>query len=158
LPPEVSSESAIVINAYADTSVLVALYVQEVGTAVADAWIQSLDGRLWLTPFHRLELRNAVELRLFRKEITKTQAAKVLGQFADDLGSVYVSADLPRETFTRAVDLAAAKTARVGTRTLDVLHVAAAQELQATSFWTFDERQARIARDILPLIRYEKLA
>lgn len=119
--------------------------------------MQRLDGRLWLTPFHRLEFRNAIELRLFRKEISKTRAANVLGQFAGDLGSVYVSADLPRETFARALDLSATKTNRVGTRSLDVLHLAAAQQLQAAEFWTFDERQAKVARDTFSIVRFEKL-
>jgi len=35
--------------------------------------------------------------------------------------------------------------ARLGMRTLDSLHVAAALELGAKSFWTFDERQAKLA-------------
>jgi len=31
-------------------------------------------------------------------------------------------------------------------RTLDSLHVACALELKAERFWTFDERQAKLAR------------
>jgi len=30
-------------------------------------------------------------------------------------------------------------------RTLDTLHVACARELNAEEFWTFDERQAKLA-------------
>ena len=36
--------------------------------------------------------------------------------------------------------------ARLGARTLDSLHVACALELRAERFWTFDERQKRLAR------------
>jgi predicted nucleic acid-binding protein len=35
---------------------------------------------------------------------------------------------------------------REGARALDILHVAVALELQAASFFTFDRRQARLAR------------
>jgi len=38
------------------------------------------------------------------------------------------------------------KNALLGMRTLDTLHVACAMELKAERFWTFDERQAKLAR------------
>ncbi len=37
-------------------------------------------------------------------------------------------------------------TARLGTRTLDILHVAAALTLRADAFHTFDERQRKLAK------------
>jgi predicted nucleic acid-binding protein len=37
---------------------------------------------------------------------------------------------------------------RLGQRTLDTLHVAIALELNAERFWTFDERQAKLARAV----------
>jgi len=38
--------------------------------------------------------------------------------------------------------------ATLGVRTLDSLHVACALELKAERFWTFDERQARLAEAV----------
>jgi predicted nucleic acid-binding protein len=38
--------------------------------------------------------------------------------------------------------------ARLGVRSLDTLHVASALELRAEGFWTFDERQKRLARAV----------
>ncbi len=35
---------------------------------------------------------------------------------------------------------------RLGVRTLDSLHVAAALQLKAEQFWTFDARQAKLAQ------------
>jgi len=43
-------------------------------------------------------------------------------------------------------DLGRRYAARLGNRTLDTLHVASALELKERSFWTFDERQAKLAR------------
>jgi len=35
---------------------------------------------------------------------------------------------------------------RLGVRTLDTLHVACALQFNAERFWTFDERQAKLAK------------
>jgi predicted nucleic acid-binding protein len=35
---------------------------------------------------------------------------------------------------------------KLGVRTLDTLHVACALELKADRFWTFDDRQAKLAK------------
>jgi len=40
----------------------------------------------------------------------------------------------------------AATFSALGTRTLDTLHVACALELKAERFWTFDQRQAKLAK------------
>jgi predicted nucleic acid-binding protein len=42
--------------------------------------------------------------------------------------------------------LALRDAARLGLRTLDTLHVASTLELKADRFWTFDERQKKLAR------------
>lgn len=58
----------------------------------------------------------------------------------------YVLADvLWRATVRRAADISRTHTARLGVRTLDVLHVAAALELGLRTLVTFDERQMRLA-------------
>ena len=51
----------------------------------------------------------------------------------------------PDATFVTCERLARRHVAKLGVRTLDSLHVAAALELQADRFWTFDQRQARLA-------------
>ena len=52
----------------------------------------------------------------------------------------------PATMYERAQMLAGKRTALLGARALDILHVAVALELQAASFFTFDRRQARLAR------------
>ena len=44
-----------------------------------------------------------------------------------------------------SIDLARRFGPTLGVRTLDSLHVACALELRAQKFWTFDERQAKLA-------------
>ena len=49
---------------YADTSVLFSLYIADANSPRADAWRQANAVPLDFTGFHRLELRNALSLRL----------------------------------------------------------------------------------------------
>ncbi len=58
-------------------------------------------------------------------------------------------ADVPwRRALDRAAELSRAYTPRLGTRTLDVLHVASALELGSRAFVTYDERQAALAKAV----------
>jgi len=53
---------------------------------------------------------------------------------------------MPENAFTVCVTLALKHGATLGMRTLDSLHVACALELKADRFWTYDERQAKLAK------------
>lgn len=59
-----------------------------------------------------------------------------------------MDAPLPEVLFEKAAEIARAHVAQTGTRTLDTLHVAAALELKAERFWTFDDRQAKLAKAV----------
>jgi len=62
--------------------------------------------------------------------------------------NLWMDGPFPEGTFARATEIARAYVARTGTRTLDTLHVAAALELKAERFWTFDDRQAKLAKAV----------
>jgi len=62
-----------------------------------------------------------------------------------DLAGVLQLNPLPDEAFTRAFQLARQTTARLGTRSVDVLHAAAALELGCEALYSFDERQRKLA-------------
>jgi predicted nucleic acid-binding protein len=55
-------------------------------------------------------------------------------------------AALPELAFERCADLGHQYGPTIGLRTLDTLHIACALELKAEQFWTFDERQAKLAK------------
>lgn len=59
---------------------------------------------------------------------------------------IWAETAIPERAFDRSADLARRHGAKLGIRTLDSLHVACALELKAERFWTFDERQAKLAR------------
>jgi predicted nucleic acid-binding protein len=135
------------LSAYADTSFLVSLYAPDVNSADASAFMQRTRLPLLLTPLGELELVNALHLRVFRRELSAVEVQSAVSIFRVDLeAGVFALKSLTVSAFERAKKIARAQTAELGTRTLDVLHVASALVLRAETFCTFDRRQAALAR------------
>ncbi|MGD0499359.1 MAG: type II toxin-antitoxin system VapC family toxin [Bryobacteraceae bacterium] len=130
-----------------DASFLVSLYASDANSAAAAAYAGNLPFPFPLPEFGRLELTNAIHLRVFRREITAAQAEAALADVASDLAQgVLRSFPVSAGMYETAQRLAHKHTAAIGARALDILHVAAALELGAERFYTFDRRQARLAR------------
>jgi predicted nucleic acid-binding protein len=84
---------------------------------------------------------------MFRRELKPNEATDLYRQLEDDKqGGVWVEAALPESAFEICADLARRHGPKLGLRTLDSLHVACALELKADRFWTFDDRQAKLAK------------
>ena len=136
------------MTAYVDTSFLVSLYVQDLHSAEAIRLMAS-QPRPWLTPLHHAEFAHAIERQAFQKLLSRREAREIHAQFEKDSeDGVWVKVALPEQAFEICAHLALHHAARLGTRTLDTLHVASALELKAEQFWTFDERQASLARAV----------
>ena len=134
------------MRVYADTSFLVSLYSPDAHSARAVAQIGRLHGELLLTPLGELELANALQLRIFRKEATEMEIRRAQAKFEEHVGQgVFAFKGMPTGGFDRARQVARKHTAARGLRTLDILHVASALELKADRFWTFDQRQSALA-------------
>jgi predicted nucleic acid-binding protein len=135
------------LTAYLETSFLVSLYTLDANSASAVAHMRPGTGPFPLTSFCELELTNAIELRVFRREITAAQAKLALGDLGTDVaGGVFHPIPTPTSVYEEALRLARRHTALLGTRTLDILHVAAALKLGLRAICTFDRRQAQLAR------------
>ncbi len=129
-----------------DASFLFSLYVLDVNSAAASAKMKRAALPLLLTDVGKIEILNAVGLRLFRKELRPPEAMKVHGLFREDIEQGVVQiVPLPAAAYRQAEQIARAHTPLLGTRTLDVLHVAGALVLKADAFYTFDKKQARLA-------------
>jgi hypothetical protein len=75
------------LSAYADTSFLASLYVPDVNSVETARRMQRLSLPVLITPLGELELMNAVQSRLFRKEVRSAEARAALAAFRSDLRS-----------------------------------------------------------------------
>ena len=135
------------MSAYADTSFLVSLYVFDGNSALAAAQMKRAALPISLSPLGEIEITNAFQLRLFRKELDHLKVKAARNLFREDIANgIVVLRPLPQAAFDEARRLAEKHTRRLGTRSLDVLHVASALVLRAEIFYTFDEKQKKLAK------------
>jgi len=140
---------------YLDTGCLVKLYYPEPDSQKIVALVA---GRpICFNPLHELEFTNALGLKLFHRSASppQVQAAAALVE-ADVTSGVLLRAGINWEkVFRAATDLARQHSASFGCRSLDVLHCAAAQILEAGEFLTTDARQKQLAGAMgLKLVAY----
>ena len=141
---------------YFDSGVITKWYVPEINTPAALALRTRFDPPIWLTSLHRIELTAAWRLKVFRKEVAAFTITGVLADVhADVARGIFVNPSAQDEEVSRlAEDLADQYCALLGTRSLDILHVAWALAAESTHFVTGDERQARLAEAVrLPVVR-----
>lgn len=104
---------------------------------------------VFLTPFNRTELANAVYQQVFLTRLPLTHAQMAWNNFERDWQQgIWIAVDFPHRAWKTSIDLVKRHGPILGVRTLDSLHVACALELKAERFWTFDERQAKLAEAV----------
>ena len=134
---------------YVDTSFLVSLYAIDSNSSSAIALMASSPGQHIISTFGELEALNALQLRVFRKEITSQQANASWRDLQSDVrNGVLAVRALPDQVFERAYALSLKTAARLGTRSADLLHVAAALEMEADCLYSFDRQQRKLAQAV----------
>lgn len=136
------------MNSYADTGFIVSLYKEEGTSTRAVALMAKQTTSVQLSQLGELEFRNALHLAVFRGELTRGDAVLKKRLFQEDLANgIFTVVPVPAAAlFAKATGLADRHSARLGTRSLDLMHVAAALLLKAEVFLSFDERQRKAAR------------
>jgi predicted nucleic acid-binding protein len=141
---------------YADTGFLISLYINETTTAAANSAVKVITHPLPLIPLGFLELRNALYLAVFRKQIQERIRHAAWQMIERDIrNGVFMKVQLdPDRLHDKAAELADKHSVTAGTRTLDLIHVAAALLLGTKLFLSFDNRQRMVAKrealEILP--------
>jgi predicted nucleic acid-binding protein len=133
---------------YLDTGCLLKLYYPE---PESPRVVKLVAARvIALTLLHELELANALELKLFRREAKRSQIRATHALLEQDIraGTLYRAPVHWEAVLHDAKTLAQPNTRAGGCRSLDVLHCAIARSLTASSFVTTDLRQRRLARAI----------
>jgi predicted nucleic acid-binding protein len=132
---------------YVDSSFLVPLYVQDQHSVEARR-LMGAKPDVWLTPLNIAEFSHAIGQQVFLGKVSPLQSDQVRHNFASDMGAgLWLRAGMPEQAFERCSEIGRRHAAKLGIRTLDSLHLACALELKVERFWTFDERQAKVARE-----------
>ena len=136
------------MTTYVDTSFVVSLYVTDQHSAEARRRIAGAPP-IWFTPFHRAEAAHAFAQHVFHGKASLAEMQRLIRQLDKDRASgLWLEVSMPESLFDVCADLARRHGPRLGLRTLDSLHVACALQLNAEQFWTFDERQAKLAKAV----------
>lgn len=141
---------ATVDKVYADPSAILKLYLNEPASRAMARWRQRNRGPLAVTHHGRVELINALGLAAHRRLISEPIYQSALNALDDDFQQGrYFQADLLwRAALDRAAELSRSFSRKLGTRSLDVIHVASALEMKFRSFVTFDVRQQELAKAV----------
>jgi len=135
------------LSTYTDTSFVASLYLSDSNSKEAAAQMLELPTPLLLSSLGELELTNAIQLHLFRRDFEESELRAALASFRADVDSgILTIKPMSEAIYEEARRLSARWSAKLGTRSLDVLQVAAAKVLGADSFHTFDDRQKKLAK------------
>jgi len=130
---------------YLDTGCFVKLYYPESDSGRVVTLIHGKT--IVFTPLHELEFVNALELKVFSKSASPAQVAAARALVETDLktGVLASPGSEWKVIFAEATKLGEQHTGKIGCRSLDILHCAAAKILSAAEFVTTDARQKRLA-------------
>ena len=135
------------MTGYADTGFLGSLFLVERTSEAAGKTLAGLAEALPLIPLTMLELRNTLNLAIVRGRISETERDAAWRRLEQQIAAGgFVETQIPgAELHAKARELSDRYTPTLATRSLDLLHVAAAVLLGAKVFYSFDERQRKAA-------------
>jgi predicted nucleic acid-binding protein len=133
-----------------DTSFLFSLYGRDGNTTRATAAAKRADQPVTLTAFNEFELLNAIHLAVFRQVLPPSEGTTIIAAFESDLanGNLVMANCNLSQVLTEAKRLSVINTPTGGYRSFDILHVAAAVQLSAKTFFSFDDNQRTLAQTV----------
>ena len=135
------------MRVYLDSSAIVKLYVPEVESPSVAAYVRGLKEPLPFSHLHEIEVKNALRLKVFRKEALSSPVSKSIRTIDKDVGlQILKRPELNWvDVFRKAEELSKRFSSRSGSRPLDLLHVASCLLIPSRDLLTFDDRQAEVA-------------
>ena len=133
---------------YADSGFVVSLYLTSEGTsAQARKEVKRASKPILLSPLSLLEIRNALNFGINRGEISSSQRDAVLTEIDAQIETGFFRlVDASQSSiYAKARELSNKHTPEFATRSLDLMHLAAALLSDARNFLTFDKQQSKAA-------------
>ena len=146
------------MRVYADSSFILRLITAEAGSPGAIAEYRRLNNpSLFYLSLHALEVRNAILQRAFHERRSAGAEVRKVASRARDTAFARLERFVARRALldveiemdsviARASRLSLAHTEHLGTRAIDLMHVAAALILESEVFLTTDSRQGQLAK------------
>ncbi len=128
---------------YIDSSALVKLYYPELESKKLSEWIIKQKQPILFTQFHELEITNAFALKVFRNEISEESFNDLRDILEKDKAAGILDVVNPdwSDVLLESIKISKRSSAMIGTRSLDIIHVASADILNCDTFLTNDKRQ-----------------
>lgn len=135
---------------YIDSSILVKLYYPEPESKVFAEWITKQKQPILFTQFHELEIVNAFALKVFRNEISEEKFQELRDVLDKDKAAGVLDLVTPEwsDILLESIKISKRSSSVIGTRSLDIIHVATAEILNCDTFLTNDKRQLDAALKI----------
>ena len=135
---------------YADTSFLVSLFVGDSHTEEARHLVLARGIPIRASLLLELEFINAVGQRVFRGGMSEEQALSIRRLWSAEFkkGRLVRDGEFSAKVWKKGRQLSRDYTGKLGGRSLDILHVAFALEIEANVFWSFDEKQSKLAEAV----------
>jgi predicted nucleic acid-binding protein len=136
------------VSHYPDSSFLVSYYIRDANTPYAQAWLNRDGTPLVFTGLHALEVRNAFKRGVFRRLFSAKDAAAAWSNLEADLkeGRLVKTTVKWPVAFRAAAHFSELHSSSIGTRSLDILHIASAKTMRVDGFLSFDARQRTLAQ------------
>jgi predicted nucleic acid-binding protein len=134
------------VSTYLDTSFLVSLYSPDSNYRKASNLFPTAKLPILVSALCELEAANSFRLCILRKDVTLEEARLSNHYLELDLKTrILERRPLPNLAFERSHQISSQHAVQLGTRTADLLHVAAALEFGADEFFSFDLQQRKLA-------------
>jgi predicted nucleic acid-binding protein len=137
---------------FLDTSALVKLYHQELGSDVVEAWASTPSIRLWVSDLARIELHSVFSRKVREGELAEAALQRVLECFREDLLHRFQLVPLTPGLIEQAIGFLIEHGQTHPLRTLDALQMASALGIESyvVIFVTADKRLLGTASRVFP--------
>ena len=131
---------------YLDSSAFLKLFLNEEGSTTVYKIVTSQDYPIPVWDLQEMEMLNAFQFKIFLGQMTPEDAEFQTATFDKSKAQGhYFFPEINRPELSYTFRELSKKTAELGCRTLDIMHVACALQLEPTAFISFDQRQRTLA-------------